>query len=102
MAVVMNKLAEVNSDGVKVVYGTVTPDNSFAAGGEAFDPKTIGITSLLSIHFGNVAGYAISWDASTTSPKILAHKSAGSAIAFAAADTADLSALVIPFTAIGH
>lgn len=105
MAIVMNKVSEITVDGTRIVFGTVTPDNSFAAGGEAFDPKQFGIQSLLTIHFSSVAGYLLCWNGSTTSPKLLAYMGDNTNVAnspFIAADTKDLSALLPTFVAIGH
>lgn len=104
MAVTLTKVAEVTQDGQRIIYGYATPDSSFAAGGEALTISQLGLTALRSLHVSNVAGYSLSWDGSTTSPKLLAYMGDNDAVAdgaFVAADTKDLSTLTVPIIAVG-
>lgn len=101
MALTLTKLAEVSQDGVRIVYGTITPDSSHAAGGEDFSIASIGLTRLSALHVGNVGGYVCAWNGSTSDPELDVYESGTADATLNEADTEDLSTLVIPFIAIG-
>lgn len=93
------------------VRGTLTFDSSYPTGGEAFAPTSVGLVQLTELVVrpgigASTVGYVPTWDRSVSAPKVLVmmgdNNNASDGPLIQVADTTDLSALVIPFEAVGY
>ena len=90
----------------KQVTGTVTFDNSYPTGGEPFTPAQLGLGTLERIQCDpSSGGYIVTWDRSTSAPKLLAlygdNNNAADGPLIEVPNTTNLSTLVTTFTATG-
>ena len=86
----------------RIVYGTVTFDDSYPTGGEAFDIGAIGFVRLDFINFNQGEdGYVFHWDAANE--KVIVYESGTASAALDEQDAeADLSGVVVEFQAFGN
>lgn len=93
--------------GERQVRGTITFDSSYPTGGESFSVTAVGLTALNHLSFQtSSSGYVPVWDRSTSAPKVLAlmgdNNNSSDGPLIQVADTTDLSAVTVGFTAIGY
>ncbi len=101
---------DANTSGLgnlKVTCGTLTMSSSYATGGDSYVNNSLGVDNLITLIVGNAGGYVFEVD--QTNSKILAYRQTAPAdagvadIALVEVDAAvDLSAVAIPFIAIGR
>ena len=94
----------------KLVTGTITFDSSYPTGGEAVTVAQLGLTLLENLQVqpglgSTTTAYVPAWDRSKTSPKVQAfmgdNNNASDGPLIEVANTTDLSALIVGFTATG-
>ena len=84
----------------RLVYGTITFDDSYPAGGEAFSASNIGLAVIDRLAIDPQDGFVFEWDA--TNNKVIVRESGTASAALDEQDAAtDLSAVSTTFTATG-
>lgn len=59
---------------IRRVIGTFSLDNSYPTNGLAFPLASIAATALVALEVFPKNGYVLSWNGSTSAPKVLAHR----------------------------
>lgn len=90
----------------RVIRGTITFDASYPTGGESFTPASVGLTQLNRLNVFPSGPYVPAWNRSTSAPLVLVYmgdnNNASDGPLIQVADTTDLSAVVVPFEAVGY